>query len=210
MLVLGINTVGNACDAALLDDARVIASRSEPMEQGHDARLAPLVVELMREAAIGVGQLERIAVIVGPGSFAGVRVGVAFARGLGLALETQVAGVTSLEALGAGEGRVLGLLPAKRRPPEVTWWAQVLVDGVGIGQPEEADRDRLVAMATGVSKILGGDVAGLAVAAAAPTAINAARFALRFAAGAALPPPTPVYARAPDAKPQMPKPVAQA
>jgi len=207
MLVLGINTVGNACDAALLDDARVIASRSEPMEQGHDARLALLVAELMGEAGVGVGQIERIAVIIGPGSFAGVRVGVAFARGLALALETPAVGVTSLEALGAGEGRTLGVLAAKRRPPEVTWWAQVLENGVGSEPPEEADHDRLAVMARGASTILGGEAAGLAVTFAAPTAINAALFARRFGPGDALPPPTPVYARAPDAKPQAIKPV---
>jgi tRNA threonylcarbamoyladenosine biosynthesis protein TsaB len=209
MLILGINTVGDACDAALLEDARVIASRSEPMQQGHDARLAPLVVELLAEAGVGVGQIERIAVIVGPGSFAGVRVGVAFARGLALALETEVVGVTSLEGLGAGEGSVLGVLPAKRRPPEVTWWAQVLQDGVGVEAPEEADHDRLAVMSRSASLVLGGEAIGLPVVPAAPTAINAARFALRFGAGARLPPPTPVYARAPDAKPQTIKPMVR-
>jgi tRNA threonylcarbamoyladenosine biosynthesis protein TsaB len=201
MLTLGINTVGAACDVALLDDARILLSRSEPMEQGHDARLAPLAAELMAQAGVGVGQLQRIAVIVGPGSFAGVRVGVAFARGLALALEIPVAGVTSLEALGAGEGRVLALLPAKRRPPEVTWWAQMLDNGVGLAPPEEADRERLTRMSLDAITILGGEVAGLKVAAAAPTAVNAARFASRIGPGETLPPASPVYARAPDARP---------
>lgn len=201
MIVLGINTVGNACDAALLDGMRLIASRSEAMEQGHDARLAPLVAELMREAGFGVGQLERIAVIVGPGSFAGLRVGVAFARGLALPFEIPVVGVSSLEALGAGDGRVLGLLPAKRRPPAVTWWAQLLENGVGVAAPEEADRDRLTRMARSASVIVGGEALGLQIVSAAPAAANAARFAQRFGPGAALPPPTPIYARAPDARP---------
>jgi hypothetical protein len=64
-------------------------------------------------------------------------------------------------------------------------------------------------MSLGASVILGGEAIGLPIVHAAPTAINAALFALRFGAGARLPPPTPVYARAPDARPQAIKPMAQ-
>ena len=79
MLILGINTVADACEAALVRDGAVIAERAEPMNQGHDARLAPVVEQLMRDAGIPFGDLHRVAVVVGPGSFTGVRVGVAFA-----------------------------------------------------------------------------------------------------------------------------------
>src|ERR1700733_13508071 len=102
MRVLSVNTVGDACEGALMVDGHILAVRSEAMVQGHDARLAPLVGEVMNEAGLEFGELDRIAVIVGPGSFAGVRVGVAFARGLALALNVPAMGVTSLEALGAG------------------------------------------------------------------------------------------------------------
>src|SRR5262245_48910632 len=136
MLVLGINTAGDACEAALLRDGAIVAERSEPMTVGHDARLAPLVDELMRGAGVSFRELERIAVIVGPGSFTGVRVSVAFARGLSLALNIPAAGVTSLEALDQlpRRSRVLGLLPAKRRPPEKTWWAQHIEQGRGAAE----------------------------------------------------------------------------
>ena len=80
MLVVGINTVADVCEAALVEDARVVAHVSEPMTQGHDARLAPVVQQLMGEAGVEFTQLERVAVIVGPGSFTGVRVGVAAPR----------------------------------------------------------------------------------------------------------------------------------
>src|SRR5262245_7505880 len=109
MVILGINTAGDACEAALVRDGVVIAARSAPMTQGHDARLAPVVDEVMREAGLAVAGLQRVAVVVGPGSFTGVRVGVAFARGLALAMDIAAVGVSSLEALEElpGKGRVL-------------------------------------------------------------------------------------------------------
>src|SRR5438046_107834 len=141
MLVLGINTSGNACQGALVREGRVIAAASEPMTQGHDARLAPMIEEMMRGAGVRFTDLMRIAVVVGPGSFTGVRVGVAFARGLALALDIPAAGITSLEALDDTpyDMHVLCVLPAKRRPPERTWWVQTLYQRRGMDEPEEAD-----------------------------------------------------------------------
>jgi tRNA threonylcarbamoyladenosine biosynthesis protein TsaB len=207
MLVLGINTVSDVCEAALVRGAQLVAERSEPMSQGHDARLAPLVDEMMREAGIVFAELDRIAVIVGPGSFTGVRVGVAFARGLALALERPAVGVTSLEALAFGsQGRVLAALPAKRRPPEVTWWAQTIQAGRGASEPVEADPTTLRAMANGVP-VWGSDLEaanlGAAIHVARPTAAAAAHFASSLAADD-LPPPRPIYVREPDAKPHVP------
>ena len=206
MLILGINTVGDVCEAALLGSGALLAVSSEPMTQGHDARLAPVVEHAMREADASFADLSRVAVVVGPGSFTGVRVGVAFARGLSLALEIPSVGVTSLEALDGlpGDLRVLGLLPAKRRPPEQTWWAQLLDKGRGAGDPTELDADGVRDMARNVEAICGGlhDIPDLGRSRiiATPTAQAAAFFAARLPAGD-LPPPRPVYVREPDAKP---------
>jgi tRNA threonylcarbamoyladenosine biosynthesis protein TsaB len=198
MLVLAINTVGDACEAALVGDAGTIGVRSEPMAQGHDARLAPLVDELLKEAGVGPSDLDRIAVVAGPGSFTGVRVGVAFARGLALATGKPAVGVTSLEALDRlpKAGSVLGVLPAKRRPPEQSWWAQLVVDGRGEGEPVEADFAEMRRLAERAARICG-DFEGAIEA--RPTAEAAARFARRLTGD--LPPPRPIYARAPDATP---------
>lgn len=214
MLILGINTSGDACEAMLLDDGAEIGGLSEPMLQGHDARLAPVAEQVMRMAGVAFTDLGRIAVVAGPGSFTGLRTGVAFARGLSLALGVPAVGVTSLEALDnlpAG-GRVLGLLPAKRRPPQQTWWAQVLANGRGAGDCLELDAEGIGAIASGVDAICGGlaDVPDLGPPriVATPTARAAALFASRLADGD-LPPARPIYVREPDATPMSVKPMAR-
>jgi len=210
MLILGINTAGDTCEAALVRDGAVIGARWEAMTQGHDARLAPVVDEVMREAGAAFADLNRIAVVVGPGSFTGVRVGVAFARGLALALDIAAVGVSSLEALETlpAKGRVLGLLPAKRRPPEKTWWAQALENGRGSGEPFEAAEDQLASLAHGADAVCGGlsDVPELGVAriVSKPSAIAAALFGGKLSGD--LPPPRPIYVREPDATPMSVKP----
>ena len=209
MLILGINTVADACEAALVRDGAVFAELSEPMQQGHDARLAPVVEKLMHENGVAFAALDRIAIVVGPGSFTGVRVGVAFARGLALSLDKPAVGVTSLEALDGlpQQGRVLALLPAKRRPPERTWWGQLVVDGRGAGEAFEAGPGELQSLAAGADCVCGG-LDGLpdlwrSTLAAAPNAKAAALFAARVVEGD-LPPPRPIYVREPDATPMRP------
>jgi tRNA threonylcarbamoyladenosine biosynthesis protein TsaB len=204
MLVLGINTVGDICEAALVEGG-AIAQLSEPMSNGHDARLAPLVERLMREAGKSFNEVGRIAVIAGPGSFTGVRVGVAFARGLSLALGIPSAGVTSLEALeGLPPGkRILGLLPAKRRPPQRTWWAQLLDSGKGAMAPVELDEHGVRALSGDVAAICGGvegvpDI-GRPRIAAAPAAREAAILVGRLEGE--FPLARPIYVREPDATP---------
>jgi tRNA threonylcarbamoyladenosine biosynthesis protein TsaB len=210
MLILGINTIGDACEAALVSDGAVVAELSEPMQQGHDARLAPVVQKLMAGAGTAFSALDRIAVVVGPGSFTGVRVGVAFARGLALSLDKPAVGVTSLEALDGlpREGNVLGLLLAKRRPPERTWWVQRIAGGRGAEEPGEADEIRVRTMAAQTGALCGaiasvGSALDLPGREAVPTASAAALFAARLLDGD-LPAPRPVYVRGPDATPMRP------
>lgn len=209
MLVLGVNTVADVCEAALVDGARVLAHVSEPMTQGHDARLAPVVDQVMRSAGVEFMQLDRVAVIVGPGSFTGVRVGVAFARALGMTLSAPTIGVSSLEALDElpREGRVLGVLAAKRRAPHRTWWVQEIADGRAAGEAGELDEAGIVALAANVEAICGdaGDLAPahVRILPARPSAIAAARFAACLAAGD-FPAARPIYVREPDAAPMRP------
>ena len=101
--VLAIDTALEACSAAILDTDRQggIVSRSQPMMRGHAEALMPLIAAAMSAADTEFSQLDRIAVTVGPGSFTGLRVGVAAARGIALATGKPAVGLTTLAALAA-------------------------------------------------------------------------------------------------------------
>ena len=99
MKILAVDTALGACSAALLDDAHVLARRFEPMDRGHAERLAPMVEEVMREANVEFASLDRLAVTTGPGTFTGQRVGLAFMRGLRVALHRPLIGITTLAAM---------------------------------------------------------------------------------------------------------------
>src|SRR3569833_2034561 len=101
MIVLGLDTALGACSAAVTRDGKALATLSEPMLRGHQERLAPLVQELVQASGVAFMGIDRIGVTVGPGSFTGLRVGLAFAKGLGLALGKPCVGVGSLEARAA-------------------------------------------------------------------------------------------------------------
>ena len=85
----------------MLDTGRGLTSRSLPMMRGHAEALMPLVATVMSTAAVEFSDLDRIAVTVGPGSFTGLRVGVAAARGLALAAGKPAVGLSTLSALAA-------------------------------------------------------------------------------------------------------------
>ena len=103
MLVLAIDTALEACSAAIFDasTSAVVASESSMMTRGHAEALMPLLAGVMEQSGIGFADLDRITVTVGPGSFTGLRVGIAAARGIGLAARKPVVGITTLAALAA-------------------------------------------------------------------------------------------------------------
>lgn len=103
MRVLAIDTALEACSAAILDTEQgdIVASQSLPMTRGHAEALMPLIDTVMQEAALEFAQIDRIAVTTGPGSFTGLRVGIAAARGIALAASKPVVGLTTLAALSA-------------------------------------------------------------------------------------------------------------
>jgi tRNA threonylcarbamoyladenosine biosynthesis protein TsaB len=109
MIVLGFDTATQASAAGLrLPDGRTLSMRDDPAageHPGHATRLLAMARELLAQADLRWGDLERIAVGVGPGRFTGLRVGIATARGLAQSLGAQLVGVSSLRALGLAAAR---------------------------------------------------------------------------------------------------------
>lgn len=173
-----------ACDLALIRDGAVLAERNEEMPRGQDAMLPQLSQTLMDAGGFAWTELSRIAIVTGPGSFTGIRIGVAFARGLALALKIPAIGVTALEAgIPPSQSRpLLAALPAQKRPPDRTWWVQTLQNGLGT--------DRVTEVST-----LNVDQTMIAEPKAAWAGLKAAALPPRDY------PPRPVYARTPDAVP---------
>src|SRR6185312_7675804 len=135
MIVLGLDTALAACSVAVTRDGEVLAAMSEPMLRGHQERLAPMVEAVMRAAALPFAALDRVGVTVGPGSFTGLRVGLAFAKGLGLALGKPCVGVGTLEALAASEpgpGLTATVIDARRGQV----YLQAFADGAAVMAPD--------------------------------------------------------------------------
>ena len=101
-----------------MDGQRVLAARSEPMQRGHQERLAPLVRELGEAAGVAFRDIERIGATVGPGSFTGLRVGITVAKTLAFATGARIAAVPTLHVLARNAPpeakNVLVVLDAKR------------------------------------------------------------------------------------------------
>jgi tRNA threonylcarbamoyladenosine biosynthesis protein TsaB len=97
--IFAVDTALGACSAAVLDDDRILAHCLTVMERGHAEALAPMVQATMEAANISFASLERLAVTTGPGTFTGQRVGLAFMRGLRIALGKPLIGVTTLSAM---------------------------------------------------------------------------------------------------------------
>lgn len=103
MRVLAIDTALAVCAAAVLDSQRpgIRARESLPMLRGHAEALMPLIARVMDAAEVEFAALDRIAVTIGPGSFTGMRVGIAAARGIALAAAKPTVGLSTLSAYAA-------------------------------------------------------------------------------------------------------------
>jgi tRNA threonylcarbamoyladenosine biosynthesis protein TsaB len=110
VLTLAFDTATNVATSALLEDGKVLGERT-----GAPVRLLEDVDDLLTSADVAPSELERIVVGTGPGSFTSLRMGLAASRTLAFALDAQVAGVSTLEALAAGAPAALAVIDARRR-----------------------------------------------------------------------------------------------
>ena len=116
MIILVLDSCGPSCGVCVWQDGTIRAEKTEKMERGQDARLMPMVVETLAQAGITFQSLDRIAVTRGPGSFTGVRVGLAAARGIGLASNKPVIGIDRFSIYRAlnPAGNLLAIIASKR------------------------------------------------------------------------------------------------
>lgn len=192
MLVLAFDTATDVATSALVSDGEVLgerASRAQTLLEDVDA--------LFRQASARPRDLDALVVGTGPGSFTGTRVGIAVARGLGLALGVEGAGVSTLDALAAGADGALPMVDARR--------GEVFVPGPEARAPEAVDASGTLCVGNGAVRYRGILEAGGAIVPPDDDPRHLPRAALHASLAREFGPVEeiePVYVREPDAKPR--------
>ncbi len=224
MNILALDTSMGACSAAVLragDGARQLHALHVEMPRGHAEALMPMVEEVLADAEIEARDLDLIAATVGPGSFTGVRIAIAAARGLALATGARVFGTDSLTVM-ARTATLEGAAPKAPFAIAVDARRGMLYLGIYDADAHKLDGPLLVAPDEAIAHLpatlriaVGNGAQALAEAAAArgraietmlptlqPSAAALAEIAL--ASGETTDVLRPLYLRPPDAKPQAP------
>jgi tRNA threonylcarbamoyl adenosine modification protein YeaZ len=227
MRILAIDTSCVAASVAVAESGRTepLAALSRAMARGHAEALPPMVEEAMRGVEGGFSSLDRIAVTTGPGSFTGIRVGLAMARAMGIALAVPVVGVSTLAAFAApllSEPRP-GVIAAAIDARHGSAYFQLFESsGRPLGPPRcEALRECVRGIGAGPALLTGNAAAMLAneahraglpydlgAATDAPDIVAVARMGL--ALDPAANPARPLYVKPPDARPNSAEPIARA
>ena len=191
------------------------------MRHGHAETLFPMIERVMNEAGLTPAQLDAVAVAIGPGGFTGIRVGLAAAHGIALAVGARLVGITSFRAVAAGVAGIadsgcealLVALDSRRADLYVQLFAGDAASPLGAPQAVLADRlhDYVADFAKGARLLIAGDAAETAAAAldgrvpcavardSAPDAQGVAAAALvELHSGAIADPVRPFYLRPPD------------
>jgi len=220
--LLAIDTSTDACSAALLAGEDIGAHISRVMARGHAEALLPMVMTVLDRAGLGFDDLTAVAVTMGPGAFTGLRIGLAAARGIGLAAGIPVIGVSTLETVAAAvpaEERsgatVAAAVESKRADIYLQCFDTALTP---LGPPAAVLPEALEAtLPAGPIVVAGNAAERTAQALGSPTRIRpsasgpypdarvlavlaAGRLREAEASGCSIEPPAPLYLRPPDAK----------
>ncbi|MFN7003426.1 MAG: tRNA (adenosine(37)-N6)-threonylcarbamoyltransferase complex dimerization subunit type 1 TsaB [Roseinatronobacter sp.] len=205
-LSLGFDTSAAHCAAALLSGETLLASAHQDMARGQAEALVPMLERVVKDGGVMWHDLDALAVGIGPGNFTGIRIAVATARGLALALQIPAIGVSVFDARATGLPHPLIVAEDARR-------GEVYLQGFGIG-PEAPALMALDRLRLPPDVPLTGTAAE-AVAAAYGNPLLPARFGLAEGVARAgarkldatpLPRPAPLYIRAADAAPPSDQP----
>jgi len=211
MAVLVLDTAARFCSVCLFDETagEVVAAIEDEIGRGHAERLMDTIEAVMAKAGTSFDALSGIAVTIGPGSFTGIRVGVAAARGFALARGLPVTGVTTLETIAmqalsgtSPDGPLAVLIGGGRGQIFLQHFAS---DGTALDAPSAVPEQDAGRHVRNDCALLAGDAAERAgldlprtVDRPVGTIEAVARAAQRYAH-----PPSPLYLRGADAKPQQ-------
>jgi tRNA threonylcarbamoyladenosine biosynthesis protein TsaB len=190
VLILAFDTATDVATSALVDDGEVLGERTS-----RPSTLLEDVDALLRQASARPGDIDALVVGTGPGSFTSTRIGLAVARGLGLSLGIDGAGVSTLDALAAGEHGALPVIDARR--------GEVFVPGPAAVKPEDAPADGRLCLGDGavrhraILEANGGVVPPDDDPRHVPRSVLHAALATAFGPVDAI---EPIYVRAPDAE----------
>ena len=222
-VILAIDSAGLACSAMVAVGDRILSAERVETRHSQAEALMPMVDAAMRRAGLPPAALDLVAATVGPGSFTGIRVGLAAARGIALATDAQLVGVSSFEAVAAGLaqglappdcGDVQFLLIALESRREDLYVQLFAIPWNPVGPPASmmpAALGEAVNAAVGSAPLLiAGDAAQRAalvlsncadtiiVGDSAPDAVGVLRAGLRRWRSGAVDAPRPLYLRPPD------------
>ena len=194
MLILAFDTATDVATSALVGDGEVLGERTS-----RPATLLEDVDALLRQASARPADIEALVIGTGPGSFTSTRIGLAVARGLALSLGIDGAGVSTLDALAAGDDDALPVIDARR--------GEVFVPGPSAVKPEDAPAAGRLCLGDGavrhraILEANGGVVPPDADPRHVPRAVLHASLATAFGPVDAI---EPIYVRAPDAERWLP------
>lgn len=218
MRIFAIDTALEACSACVFDTDlnMAVVRESMPMARGHAEALMPLIARLMLKCELEFSDIDRIAVTTGPGSFTGLRVGIAAARGLGLAAGKPVVGLSTLAAFAGpflAADATLPVVVAIDARHDHVYLQVVAAGGRTVVTPRVVPIEEAVRLSRAGKPRLIGNAANILANAwpsidppsqveqrAAPDIDWVARLGASIAEGTS--PPKPLYIRAPDAQPQ--------
>jgi tRNA threonylcarbamoyl adenosine modification protein YeaZ len=197
-VILAIDTSAAQCAVALLGAGDPVSER-QAMDRGHAEHLFPMIEAVLKRADASYADLTRIAVCTGPGSFTGVRIGVAAARGRALGRGIPVIGVSRLEALAAEAGAPVTICLAGRGG---TVYLQGFgPDGAPLAPPQMVGADDLAAAIPSSCARIAGDAGGALLPDGVPGGLPDPAVIARLAAARAPGPlPAPLYLRGADAE----------
>jgi tRNA threonylcarbamoyladenosine biosynthesis protein TsaB len=187
MLLLAIETATDVCSVAVFGDGRLLASVSERRPRIHAERLVPMISELLRSVNFTPGELDVVALSSGPGSYTGLRIGAATAKGLLFSTGARLVAVSTLEALAwnrmrSGNTGIAVAMPSRRGECYLGAWSRD-----DDGPPARRMKDSIVEIGNVLARLLEACPEGAELVVPAAEAPN--RFAEQLAA--VLPATTP-------------------